>query len=179
MTTRATILAVGSALGAVVVAVLLYLFQPWALFTVTKVDDPLPVTTAAPSDPTAPSPHAAPTASAADLTAATAVGTFQSYEHRTTGTAQVLRLADGSLVLRLMNLATSNGPDVHVWLSAQSAGDAADAGTGRWLELGGLKGNRGNQNYLVPAGTDLASYRSVVIWCRRFSVAFGAAPLRP
>jgi hypothetical protein len=45
------------------------------------------------------------------------------------------------------------------------------------LELGALKGNKGNQNYELPAGVDLSKYRSVVIWCRRFSVPFGAAPL--
>jgi len=29
----------------------------------------------------------------------------------------------------------------------------------------------------VPAGLDLSRYRAVSIWCRRFSVNFGAAPL--
>ena len=42
-----------------------------------------------------------------------------------------------------------------------------------------MKGNIGAQNYEVPAGTDLGRYRTVVIWCVRFSVAFGAAELTP
>ena len=56
--------------------------------------------------------------------------------------------------------------------------DAGNAALGDGaLDLGPLKGNVGNQNYVVPAGTDLSRYRSVVIWCRRFAVPFGAAPL--
>jgi hypothetical protein len=42
-----------------------------------------------------------------------------------------------------------------------------------------LKGNLGNQNYTVPAGTDLSEFRSAVLWCKRFSVSFGAADLTP
>jgi len=46
-----------------------------------------------------------------------------------------------------------------------------------FVDLGGLKGNLGSSNYLIPAGTDLSGFRSAVIWCRRFSVGFGVAPL--
>ena len=48
---------------------------------------------------------------------------------------------------------------------------------GAYLELGKLKGNRGNQVYPIPASADLGAYRSVTIWCIRFSVSFGAATL--
>ena len=169
----------------------LYLFQPWALFTTTTVHDSLPSGTLAPfgasqpspSSPAASSPSApAPSASQVSRSPSgpapiTAAGAFKSYAHPTSGTAQLLRLPGGSAVLRLTNLSTSNGPDVHVWLSSRPAGGAADAGTGTWVELGGLKGNRGDHNYLVPAGTTISDYQSVVLWCRCFSVAFGAAPL--
>ena len=47
------------------------------------------------------------------------------------------------------------------------------------VELGKLKGNEGDQNYEIPADTDLAKYRAVTIWCRRFSVNFATAPLTP
>jgi hypothetical protein len=50
---------------------------------------------------------------------------------------------------------------------------------GRTVELGRLKGNRGNQVYDVPAGTDLTGLISVTIWCKRFAVSFGAAALAP
>jgi len=45
------------------------------------------------------------------------------------------------------------------------------------LHLGELKGNIGDQNYTIGADVDLSRYRSVVIWCERFSVAFGAAAI--
>jgi len=67
---------------------------------------------------------------------------------------------------------------VHVWLSAAAPG--APNGTVAdmaHLDLGGLKGNIGAQNYPVPRTADPGRYRTVVIWCERFSVTFGYAPL--
>jgi hypothetical protein len=49
--------------------------------------------------------------------------------------------------------------------------------TAGFVELGPMKGNIGDQNYDIPATVDLANYRTVTIWCRRFSVNFGSAPL--
>ncbi|MDP9342876.1 MAG: DM13 domain-containing protein [Actinomycetota bacterium] len=37
----------------------------------------------------------------------------------------------------------------------------------------------GDQDYLVPADIDLTKYRTAVIWCRRFKVGFGVAPIEP
>ena len=105
-------------------------------------------------------------------------GRFHSVAHETRGTASVHELGDGSRVLRLTDFMTSNGPDVRVYLIASS--DASDNETvtkAGYLELGKLKGNVGDQNYGIPAGTDLAKYRAVTIWCRRFGVNFATAPL--
>jgi hypothetical protein len=110
-----------------------------------------------------------------------AVGSFVSHEHATSGRAVVLRLADGSRVLRLEGLDTSNGPDLHVWLSDQRVVDGPSGWTvfddGAYVDLGSLKGNRGNQNYAIPAGADLRRLSSVSVWCARFKVSFGAAAL--
>ena len=107
-----------------------------------------------------------------------ATGSFHSNAHDTRGTATILSLSDGRRVLRLTNFATSNGPDVRVYLVAAS--DAEDDATVKGtdvLELGPMKGNIGDQNYEIPSTVDLASYRTVTIWCKRFSVNFGSAPL--
>ena len=48
-----------------------------------------------------------------------------------------------------------------------------------YVDLGPLKGNIGDQNYVVPEGVDATSYTSVVVWCDRFNVSFGAAELKP
>ena len=117
-----------------------------------------------------------PTASAASDKLAS--GQFHSAAHETKGTATVFQLADGTKTLRLTDFATSNGPDVHVYLVA--SGDAKDNDTvtkAGFIDVGTLKGNIGDQNYDLPANTDLAKYRAVTIWCRRFGVNFGTAPL--
>jgi hypothetical protein len=106
-------------------------------------------------------------------------GTFRSVAHDTTGEATVYRLDDGQRLLRLTDFATSNGPDVRIVLvAAADAMDSASVKQAATIELGPLKGNRGDQNYLLPAGVDLEQYRAVAIWCHRFSVNFGTAPLK-
>ncbi|MFC6083294.1 DM13 domain-containing protein [Sphaerisporangium aureirubrum] len=157
----------------------LYLFQPWRLFTTVRVDEPVPPAAAAP--PVAGAESSAPaTESAAPEVIAT--GRFVSHEHATSGTARILRLADGSRVLRVEDLDTSDGPDLRVWLSDQPVKEGT-AGwrvfdDGAWVELGALKGNQGNANYAIPADADLGELTSVTIWCRRFAVSFGAAALK-
>ena len=158
------------AVVAVAVAVVLagvVLFEPWTLWTNETVNEAAP--TAAAPDTSSPSP-AGPTELAR--------GTFVSQEHETSGTATVVELADGSRALRLEGFKTSNGPDLHVWLSEKKAGgNWFKYGGGRKAQLGELKANRGSHNYSIPADVELDGLRSVVIWCKRFHVAFGSAPL--
>jgi hypothetical protein len=105
-------------------------------------------------------------------------GRFHSNAHETKGVATIYRLDDGHRALRLTEFSTSNGPDVRVYLVAASDVQKEDAAKrAGFVDLGPLKGNIGDQNYDVPAGLDLTKYRAVSIWCRRFSVNFGAAPL--
>src|SRR5439155_21304973 len=106
-------------------------------------------------------------------------GKFHGKVHKTEGRATVYQQGDGKLLLRLTGFKTSNGPDVHVILVAtKDASDDANflkSGTDR-VELGKLKGNEGDQNYEIPAGTDLAKFTTVSIYCERFNANFGAAP---
>lgn len=81
-------------------------------------------------------------------------------------------------MLRLTDFATSNGPEVQVYLGAAS--DASDNETvtkAGFVTLGPMKGNVGDQNYDVPSDLDLSKYHSVTIWCHRFGVNFATAPL--
>ena len=174
MTTRRSIL-FGSAI--VAGAALWYLFRPEALIIDKAVSEPLPAAEHAMSS-MAESPAMARSAMAADEPVKVVSGRFHTNAHKTDGLATIYRLADGRRVLRLTQFATSNGPDVRVYLVA--AGDVQDEGAAKqagFLDLGALKGNIGDQNYDVPADLDLSKYRAVSIWCRRFSVNFGAAPL--
>jgi len=105
-------------------------------------------------------------------------GRFHDGSHKTSGNATIFRLFDGRRVLRLSEFQTSNGPDLQLYLVA--ALDATDNDTVKesgFISLGALKGNMGDQNYNLPADINLDRYRSVTVWCRRFSVNFGTAPL--
>lgn len=124
----------------------------------------------------------APVAEAAPTTVSAAPVTwsahFQSLAHETNGTADIRTLEDGSRVLRLEDFATSNGPDVRVYLVRGTDGTQDEAiKNGEFIDLGALKGNIGDQNYVIPAEVDLSQYQAVSIWCRRFSVNFGATVL--
>ncbi|CAL9507287.1 hypothetical protein SUDANB105_03538 [Streptomyces sp. enrichment culture] len=172
------------AIGALAAAVIglgfgLYWFQPWKLWQDETVQEALPGTTTASKPPAGPPSPGAPSAPAAPVTVAD--GDLISHEHTTSGTVKLVRLADGSHVVRLENLDTSNGPDLRVWLTDAPVKEGSagwhvfDDGT--HVSLGKLKGNKGSQNYPVPEDIDPARYRSVTIWCDRFDVSFGAAEL--
>jgi hypothetical protein len=166
---------------AVGLAVALPLFEPWRAFTSSEIDEAAPTSSpsTAPTSPASTSPSATPTAPTTPVDTVLASGKFVAAEHDTSGTAKVLQLADGRRFLRIEGLATSDGPDLHMWLSeAKSGGDWGSYDDGREIRLGDLKATHGNQNYPIPEDADLTGMRSVVIWCDRFNVAFGSAPIR-
>lgn len=88
-------------------------------------------------------------------------GTFKDADsfHRGSGKATVYVLPDGKRVLRFEDFTVTNGPALSVYL-VRSADGNVDSG---FLDLGKLKGNKGNQNYEIPTDTDLNAYGSVVI----------------
>ena len=153
--------------GVVALAIAWYAFRPELLFVNKTVNEELPV------------------AQAGSMSMAKgteprvlAKGDFRGLAHETTGAATVHQLADGKRLLRLSDFETSNGPDVHVYLvAAEVAKDNATVKQAGFIDLGSLKGNKGDQNYEVPADADLNKYKSVSIWCARFGVNFGAATL--
>lgn len=186
----------GVAAAVLALAVVLALFQPWRLFTSSTVDeaelsaapeapasapssaptspDPTPSGTPSPEPSRTQTPTPKPKPKPEDLELAR--GDFEDAEHGTSGEAVIRKLADGRRVLRLVDLDTSDGPDLHVWITDQpSGGDWASYDDGRYVKLGVLKANRGNQNYEIPDDADLDGLTSVVIWCDRFNVAFGTA----
>lgn len=176
---RITVLGLGLLLT-IAIIIGAFWFQPWKLWTSTTVNEPAPVSMSEPA-----SQPAQPAVRPADFGAGPTVlaqGAFISHEHATTGNAKLLRLADGSNVLRLENLSTSEGPKLQVVLSDAPVISGSDGyhvfDDGRHLDLGPLKGNKGSANYPVPAGADIAGLTSVSIWCDRFDVSFGAAPLQ-
>jgi hypothetical protein len=186
------------------IAFVLFWFQPQKLFIDDRVDEPIPTVSVAPARDAEPrladsaattatvatSPSAAAATTAPVTTAVTpapapapaepaelARGAFVSRDHGTSGIARVLDLGDGRRIVRLEALDTDNGPDLYVYLTSNPATGDEGAFDDDYVDLGRLKGNLGDQNYDLPAGTDLGRFATVVIWCDRFDSAFGAADL--
>ena len=61
--------------------------------------------------------------------------------------------------LQLTDFEVTNGPDLKVYLSVHpDPTSAADVTDGRWVSLGALKGNIGNQSYTLPADIDASEF---------------------
>jgi len=104
-------------------------------------------------------------------------GDFVDRSHPTSGIADVLNDGSAQRFLRFEDFETDNGPDLNVYLSTAPSNADTAAFDDDFIDLGDLKGNIGSQNYEIPVGIDLDRYSTVVIWCVRFGVAFGAAEL--
>ena len=144
-----------------------YLFRPERLWVSQKVNEALPAAMQ-------------PSGAMSMEPMALAEGSFHSVAHETRGTAAIFGQPGGKRLLRLTGFETSNGPDVQVYLvAAADASDNATVTKAGFIHVGALKGNVGDQNYELPEDVDLDKYRAVTIWCRRFGVNFGTAPLAP
>jgi hypothetical protein len=172
-------LIIAALVGAALLAVVLVWFQPQKLIQDTRVDEAPPGTMAKEDDAMAKEDDAMAKEDDAMMKdeATTLAGSFRSIDHTTSGTATLALADDGHYYVRFEDFSTSNGPDLFVYLSTAPATAEGREFADDFIDLGGLKGNIGNQNYLVPDGTDLEKYKSVVVWCRRFTSPFGAAPL--
>jgi hypothetical protein len=148
------------AIAIVGLLVALWWLQPWKLLIRTTADERLP-----PGAQT------------------TRCGEFTGHIHRTSGVARLITMADGAQSLRLENLHTTLGPRLRVWLSDTPVDHASfpwrKLARSTHIDLGRLRANRGNAGYAVPSDADIHSLSSVILWCERFGVSFGAAKLRP
>ena len=160
MSTRNIIIGV----GVIVLAIGWYAFRPELLLIDRTVSEEFP--------------GGAAIASIEKSQLAITKGNFKSLAHETKGLASIYHLADGKRTLRLTGFETSNGPDVHVYLTAAEVEKGSDAiKQAGYIDLGSMKGNKGDQNYDIPADADLNKFKNVTIWCARFGVNFGQAAL--
>jgi hypothetical protein len=171
------IVRVGAVVAAVVVAAAAwYLGSP--LFIRTTADESLP-TLRPPAVTAAPGTSATPiaVASADAATRVLARGELGYVDQLHNGKGPVTLVRVGTQVFtRFENVAITNAPDVHVYLSRETGGKWSESSS---LYLGTLKATNGSFNYELPSGTDPAPYRSVVVWCRAFSVLITWADLTP
>ena len=116
-----------------------------------------------------------------DEPVAVASGQFRDGDsfHKGSGAVTLYRLPTGEGLVRFEGLNVTNGPDLRVLVTAHpDPMTRADVHDADYTEIGKLKGNKGDQNYDVPADLDLASIRSIVIYCAPFQVVFSVAPLQ-
>jgi hypothetical protein len=150
----------------IIIGTVWYLFRPERIFIDSRVNEEFPVL------------QEKKTSSAAEPQVLY-LSNFHEVAHPAKGTATVYILPDGKRTLRFTDFEVSNGPDVVVYISAiDDANDNDTVKNSKFISLGSIKGNIGDQNYELPDDLDLNVYRSVVIWCKRFSVNFAVAPLK-
>ncbi|MGH2787729.1 MAG: DM13 domain-containing protein [Actinomycetota bacterium] len=163
----------GMAVAAAAIVVALYWFEPQALILDEHVEEALPA--ARTQEDGDERPEVGSKGAQTDI-ATLSRGRFRELAHSARGTARLLRTGDGSLFVRFEDFEVENGPDLRVYLSA--APPISDSRFDvDFVDLGDLKGNVGSQNYRIPADADVDRFKSVVVWCRRFSVGFAVAPI--
>ena len=153
-----------------VAALAWYLGSP--LFIRTTVNEPFP--TAVPLAVALSTPATAAPTTAAPVTLASGELGYVDAIHNGTGTILLVRTGD-TITLRFENVAITNAPDVHVYLSRESGGKWIEATS---LYVGPLRATNGSFNYAQSAAADLSLYKSVIVWCRQFSVLVTWADLR-
>ena len=98
------------------------------------------------------------------------------------GNAFLSRIND-KLNLTFTDFEVSNGPDLFVYAvktdSTEYSELKATVESGGFIKLSALKGNLGDQNYLLDAEFETKQYQVISIWCRRFSRNFGSVYLAP
>ena len=112
---------------------------------------------------------------------AVASGQFRDADsfHKGSGAVTLYSLPDDGGLVRFEGLSVTNGPDLRVLVTSHpDPMTRADVHDSDYTEIGKLKGNKGDQNYDVPADLDLSSIRSIVIYCAPFQVVFSVAPLQ-
>lgn len=92
--------------------------------------------------------------------------------HKGSGMASLVK-GSQEIILRFENFKVTSGPDLYVYLTntIEPTGDIESLG--EFIDLGRLKGNIGNQNYIVDGYRE--GYNTVVIWCKKYEVLFSFA----
>ena len=174
--TPARTVAVGTVV-IVIAAAAWYLGSP--LFIRTTVNEAFPTSAptaavAAPATATGAVTAVLPSPAASPRTIASGTLGYVDGLHHGTGSTLLIRTGDAA-VLRFENVAITNAPDVHVYLSRETGGKWSETTS---LYVGPLKATNGSFNYSLPADADLSAYKSVVVWCRQFAVLVTWADLR-
>jgi Electron transfer DM13 len=78
---------------------------------------------------------------------------------------------NGVYILKLADVAISNGPDLHVYLSKEVL-------PVNFIDLDRLQSTSGNQLYTIPCNPGFTQYKYALIHCQRYNHLFGSAELQ-
>ncbi|GAB3710994.1 hypothetical protein GCM10027592_48150 [Spirosoma flavus] len=97
-----------------------------------------------------------------------AQGTFVNRVHTVKGTVSVYKKGN-SRTLTFTNFSTDGGPDLRIYITE-------DAALTNFIEVSKLT-MTGNFSVDLPGNYSPAQHKTVLIWCKSFSVLFGSATL--
>ena len=149
--------------GLPILVALWWAFRPEKLWINQSVDEPAPFDTSADPQPI--------------LT-----GQFEGKAQPTSGRATIYKKPGGEAYLRLSDFNTSNGPHVHIVLARSVDLNVAQKvlnGALDSIDIGPLQSNEGDQNYDLPAATDLNKYDAAVVYGQQSHAVLGLAKLEP
>lgn len=105
-------------------------------------------------------------------------GTFIDAGYSTKGTASIIT-ENGKKYIQLDNqFKSDNGPDLFVILHKDDKLPNTGIKEADYTSIAPLKSTNGAQKYEIPENVDVANFKSVAIWCRRFNATFGYAVLK-
>jgi hypothetical protein len=86
------------------------------------------------------------------------------------GSAKIY-LQNNQQILALENFNSSNGPDLHVYISKEEQ-------PVNYIDLGRLQSVTGNQQYSLTSTINFSEYKYALIHCQRYNHLFGSAQLK-
>jgi hypothetical protein len=86
------------------------------------------------------------------------------------GSARIY-LQNNQHILALENFTSSNGPDLHVYISKEVQ-------PVNYIDLGRLQSIRGNQQYPLTGNINFSEYKYALIHCQQYNHLFGSAELK-
>ncbi|GLQ20724.1 DM13 domain-containing protein [Algimonas porphyrae] len=103
---------------------------------------------------------------------------FQKKSFSLKGSVTIEQRGDRTVIVFSDDFRTKNGPDLKVFLSQNTVTDATGRNaTQSAVRLGVLTSNKGGQEYVLPAGINLADYNSVLVHCEAYSKLWGGADI--
>jgi hypothetical protein len=103
------------------------------------------------------------------LTISEAFPVMGTFGHPASGSVRIIENLEETII-RYEDFETINGPNLHLYLSRDIEGKD-------YIDLGPIRGTKGNINYTVPEGVDISEYRYVMYWCVPFAVLFNYAEI--